>query len=94
MNKLQTFTAKQFSRCPAKVYEAAREDGSAEITHDRFGGKFVMEYKVGVLTDLNDSLTRMESAMHSRIVNGYGLVECDDGKLRFRRPKPYEKAPD
>jgi len=93
MNKPQTFTAKQFSRCPAKVYEAAREDGSVEITHDRFGGKFVMDYKVGVLTAMNEQLERMDAAMHSRIVNGYGLVEGEDGRLRFSRPKPYEKAP-
>ena len=37
---MKSFTAKEFSRCPAKVYEAAREDGSVEIAHDRFGGTF------------------------------------------------------
>lgn len=42
---MKSFTAKEFSRCPAKVYEAAREDGSAEITHDRFNGAFVITYK-------------------------------------------------
>jgi hypothetical protein len=51
---MKTFTAKEFSRCPAKVYEAAREDGLAEITHDRFGGKFIMEYNVGLLTAMNE----------------------------------------
>jgi hypothetical protein len=91
---MKTFTAKEFSRCPAKVYDAAREEGSVEITHDRFGGKFVMEYKVGLLTSMNEQLERIEAAQHARIVNGYGLVEDEDGKLRFRRPKPYEKAPD
>lgn len=39
-NRMKSFTAKEFSRCPAKVYEAAREDGKAEVTHDRFGGCF------------------------------------------------------
>lgn len=37
---MRSFTAKEFSRCPAKVYEAARDDGKAEITHDRFYGCF------------------------------------------------------
>ena len=37
---MKSFTAKEFSRCPAKVYEAAREDGKVEITHDRFKGGF------------------------------------------------------
>lgn len=37
---MKSFTAKEFSRCPAKVYEAAREDGKAEVTHDRFQGCF------------------------------------------------------
>lgn len=41
---MKSFTAKEFSRCPAKVYEAARENGKAEITHDRFGGKFQIYY--------------------------------------------------
>lgn len=41
---MKSFTAKEFSRCPAKVYEAAREDGKAEVTHDRFGGKFQIYY--------------------------------------------------
>lgn len=37
---MKSFTAKEFSRCPARVYEAAREDGEVEVTHDRFNGKF------------------------------------------------------
>lgn len=37
---MKTFTAKQFSRAPAQVFEAARENGKAEVTHDRFKGKF------------------------------------------------------
>lgn len=37
---MKSFTAKEFSRCPAKVYEAAREDGKVEVTHDRFLGCF------------------------------------------------------
>lgn len=37
---MRSFTAKEFSRCPAQVYEAAREDGKVEITHDRFYGVF------------------------------------------------------
>jgi len=53
-----------------------------------------MEYKVGVFTALNEQLEKMEDTMHSRIVNGYGLVKGEDGRLRFRRPKPFEKAPD
>lgn len=42
---MKSFTAKEFSRCPAKVYEAAREDGKVEVTHDRFRGKFLIEHK-------------------------------------------------
>ncbi len=37
---MKTFTAKQLSRTPAKVFEAAREDGKVEVTHDRFSGRF------------------------------------------------------
>lgn len=37
---MKSFTAKEFSRCPAKVYESARADGRAEVTHDRFMGCF------------------------------------------------------
>lgn len=39
---MKSFTAKEFSRCPAKVYEAAREDGKVEVTHDRFRGSFLI----------------------------------------------------
>lgn len=42
---MKTFTAKDFSRCPAKVYEAAREDGKVEVTHDRFPHKFTLIYR-------------------------------------------------
>lgn len=41
---MKSFTAKQFVKAPAQVYEAAREEGAAEITHDRHPGKFVMTY--------------------------------------------------
>lgn len=30
---MKTFTAKQFSRTPGKVFDAARDDGKVEITH-------------------------------------------------------------
>ena len=39
---MKTFTAKQLSRAPAKVFEAAREDGKVEITHDRFLWPFTL----------------------------------------------------
>jgi hypothetical protein len=41
---MKKFTAKQFSRAPAQVFDAAKEDGKAEITHDRFKGKFQIYY--------------------------------------------------
>lgn len=41
---MKSFTAKEFSRCPAKVYEAARKDGEVEIVHDRFCVPFRMFY--------------------------------------------------
>ena len=41
---MKTFTAKQLSRSPAQVFDAAREDGKAEITHDRFKGKFELNH--------------------------------------------------
>jgi len=37
---MKSFTAKEFSRCPAQVYEAARADGIAEVAHDRHDGCF------------------------------------------------------
>lgn len=42
---MKSFTAKEFSRCPAKVYESARVGGRVEITHDRFGGVFTLKYE-------------------------------------------------
>lgn len=41
---MKTFTAKQFSRAPAQVFDAAREDGKVEVTHDRFRGRFQVYY--------------------------------------------------
>lgn len=42
---MKSFTAKEFSRCPAKVYEAAREDGKVEVAHDRFPHNFSLIYR-------------------------------------------------
>lgn len=45
---MKSFTAKEFSRCPAKVYEAAREDGMAYVSHDRHKEPFVLLYEGAV----------------------------------------------
>lgn len=61
---MKSFTAKEFSRCPAKVYEAAREDGCVEITHDRFSGVFRMEH-------LKRLVTEQEIRESQAFVDGY-----------------------
>lgn len=40
---MKTFTAKQFSRTPGVVFDAARDDGKAEITHGA-NNKFELNY--------------------------------------------------
>jgi len=59
---MKSFTAKEFSRCPAKVYDAAKEVGSVEITHDRFnGGRFCIAYIDD--KEVNSFVDRMESSL-------------------------------
>lgn len=54
---MKTFTAKQLSRNPAQVFDAAREDGEVSITHDRFTGNFELSYytKIQTLDDQEDA---------------------------------------
>jgi len=47
---MKTFTARQLSRTPANIFDAAREDGKVEITHDRYKGQFHLYYKKNTLT--------------------------------------------
>lgn len=50
---MKSFTAKEFSRCPAKVYEAAREDGKAFVSHERYPAGFVILYDKTVKPEEN-----------------------------------------
>jgi hypothetical protein len=70
---MKTFTAKQFSRNPAQVFDAAREYGRAVITHGGYlSGQFVLEYQKKAdefiseeyLTDFNK---RMAKAIRSEM---------------------------
>lgn len=89
---MKSFTAKEFSRCPAKVYEAAREDGKVEVTHDRFRGKFVITYEIGWLSSMNEKLYDFDRAAIACATQN--IVDNGDGTISFRRPAPYKKAPD
>ena len=43
---MKTFTAKQFSRTPGVVFDAAREDGAAAITHGH-NNEFTLTHNKG-----------------------------------------------
>jgi len=43
---MKTFTAKQFSRTPKVIFDAARQDGSVRITHEWFNDEFIISYTI------------------------------------------------
>lgn len=65
---MKSFTAKEFSRCPAKVYEAAMDDGKVEITHDRFGGKFQIYYMPMNTNEIQDGAVIRVQRQQLRVV--------------------------
>jgi len=93
---MKTFTAKEFSRCPAKVYEAAKEVGSVAITHDRFNGgrfciAFIEDKDVNAIVDkMESSLAKFERAI---ITNAESCMHDNgDGTFNFRRKSPFLKT--
>ena len=70
---MQTFTADEFRKQPAKVYRAADKDGEVKINHDRYNDLvFVLSTKArNSLNDINypieaifnDSVETLENQM-------------------------------
>jgi len=91
---MKSFTAKEFSRCPAKVYEAAREDGKVEITHDRFNECFALTYttasnkNLSVVRSQDQIIKARQKLIDLGLIPEYQLTP--DEKLYIKN----KKAPD
>lgn len=96
---MKSFTAKEFSRCPAKVYEAAREDGRAEVTHDRFRGSFLIVsdngtpagYKTKAKRILDEDCLGWRDILHILAAN---IEEFEEDAIKRIVRLINEKAPD
>lgn len=88
---MKTFTAKQFTRTPGQVFEAAREDGKVEITHDRFKGIFTLKYFLEDDWDLDDKMGN-EDCFSQNIQHAMknNIKDNGDGTINLKRPKPFE----
>jgi len=92
---MKSFTAKEFSRCPAKVYDAAKDVGSVEITHERFnGGRFCIAYiddkEVNSFVDrMESNLARFEGAMLRHAESC--MHDNGNGTFSLRRTSPFLK---
>jgi hypothetical protein len=65
---MKSFTAKQFSRTPGVVFDAAREDGKVEITHGQFAGKFQLYYMAQNVCELEVNDTVRINGQQFRVV--------------------------
>lgn len=65
---MKTFTAKQLSRAPAKIFDAAREDGKVEITHDRFTGRFQLYHVPDNLCEIEAGFILEVQGMKPRVI--------------------------
>lgn len=90
---MKTFTAKQFSRAPAQVFDAARDDGTVEITHDRFKGKFILKHEIGLLSSMLDRLDYFDGLAMANARSC--MVDNGDGTFNIKRTDPLkEKSPE